>query len=289
MYECRIAEKLVELRAAKGVTQGDVAKHLAVSNKTVSKWENGISMPDLPMLVGLSQYFGITADALLGLTEGQERAPSTEEEIATLFRGLDRRKSVLKAFETVRALVPAMYERSSKYHDDASDKESVVPSGASYGCRSSISLHEFFEFAASSKDVNVAVMLLRNEANFAWMKDADKQKEIVKIFRFLSSEDVLSVLYFVHSTNCSESFTADYVASNTGLSEERVAQILDTFCSVGACHWLTAHLAEGEVRVYESRGDGILLSLITLAFEIMCGKKSYDYCFNGRCKMIGGK
>jgi len=43
------------------------------------------------------------------------------------------------------------------------------------------------------------------------------------------------------------------------------------------------------VRVYECFGDGILLSLITLAFERMCGKKSYDYNFNGRCKMIGGK
>jgi hypothetical protein len=132
-------------------------------------------------------------------------------------------------------------------------------------------------------------MMLRNKADFAWMNDPSKQAEIVKIFKFLSSEDALSVLYYVHSPNCSESFTADYIAKNTGVKEERVSEILDEFCSVGACHWVTAHLAEGDVRVYECHGDGLVLSLISLAFERMCGRESYEYNFNGRCKMIGGK
>ena len=287
MYECKIAEKLVELRTSKGVTQEDVAQSLSISNKTVSKWENGASTPDLSMLVELSKYYGVTTDTLLGLSEDKKQ--STTEEIRSLFEGLDRRESVLKAFETVKALVPAMYGTVSKYNDDVYDRENVFPSEISHFYRSNISLHEFFEFVASSENVNVAVMMLRNKANFAWMNDPTKQKEIVKIFKFLSNEDTLAVLYYVHSTNCSESFTADYVARNTGLKEERITEILDEFCSVGACHWVTAHLSEGEIRVYECHGDGIILSLICLAFEIMCGRQSYDYCFNGRCKMIGGK
>ena len=289
MYECKIAEKLVELRTSKGVTQEDVAQSLSISNKTVSKWENGASTPDLPMVVELAKYYGVTTDTLLGLSEDKKK--STAEEIRSLFEGLDRRESVLKAFETIRSLVPTIYGTVSKYYDDAYDydKENVFPTGTSHGNRSAISLHEFFEFTASSENVNLAVMMLRNKANFAWMNDTNKQKEIVKIFKFLSNEDALSILYFVHSTICSESFTADYVAGNTGLKKERVTEILDEFCSVGACHWVTAHLIEGEVRVYECQGDGIVLSLIAIAFEIMCGRQSYDYNFNGRCKMIGGK
>ena len=287
MYQCKIAEKLVELRTSKGVTQEDVAQSLSVSNKTVSKWENGASTPDLSMVVELAKYYGITTDTLLGLFEDKKQ--STEEEIRSLFEGLDRRESVLKAFETIRSLIPTMYGTVSKYYDDAYDKENVFPTGTSHGYRSAISLHEFFEFTASSENVNVAVMMLRNKANFAWMNDNDNQKRIVKMFKFLSKEDALSVLYFVHSTNCSESFTADYISKNTGIKEERVSEILDEFCSVGACHWVTAHLTEGEVRVYECYGDGIVLSLIAIAFERMCGRESYDYNFNGRCKMIGGK
>ena len=287
MYECKIAEKLVELRTSKGVTQEDVAQNLSISNKTVSKWENGASMPDLPMVVELAKYYGVTTDTLLGLSEDKKQ--STAEEIRSLFEGLDRRESVLKAFEAVKAVIPAMYGTVSKYNDDVYDKENVFPSEISHFYRSNISLHEFFEFVACSENVNVAVMMLRNKANFAWMNDPSKQKEIVKIFKFLSNEDTLAVLYYVHSTNCSESFTADYVARNTGLKEERVTEILDEFCSVGDCSWVTAHLTEGEVRVYECFGDGIVLSLIAIAFERMCGRQSYEYNFNGRCKMIGGK
>ena len=287
MYECKISEKLVELRTSKGVTQEDVAQSLSISNKTVSKWENGASTPDLPMVIELAKYYGVTTDTLLGLSEDKKQ--STMEEIRSLFEGLDRRESVLKAFEAVKALIPAMYGTVSQYSDNVYDRENVFPSEISHSYRSNISLHEFFEFVASSENVNVAVMMLRNKADFAWMNDLNKQKEIVKIFKFLSNEDALSVLYYVHSTACSESFTVDYIAKNTGVKEERVSEILDEFCSVGDCHWVTAHLSEGEVRVYECFGDGLVLSLISLAFERMCGRQSYEYSFNGSCKMIGGK
>ena len=132
-------------------------------------------------------------------------------------------------------------------------------------------------------------MLLKNKSNFAWMNNSSKQKEIVKLFKFLSNEDALSVLYFIHSTACSGSFTADYIAKNTGITEERISNILEEFCSVSECFGVTAHLAEGEVRVYAFQGDGIVLSLISLAYEKMCGKQSYNYHFYKSCKMIGGK
>ena len=69
MYECKIAEKLVELRTSKGVTQEEMAKSLSVYNKTISKWENGVSTPDIPMVVELAKYYGVTSDTLLGLSE----------------------------------------------------------------------------------------------------------------------------------------------------------------------------------------------------------------------------
>ncbi len=287
MYECKITENLVKLRIAKGVTQEDVAQSLSVSNKTVSKWENGVSMPDLPMLIELSKYYGTTTDALLGLAEKKEQ--STKEEVCSAFEGLGRKECVLKAFETVRSIIPATFDAVSACEDSVLDGVDVLPEESSRWYRSEISTHEFFDFVAASNDVNVAVMLLRNKANFAWMNDSDKQKKIIKFFCFLSHEDTLSVLWFIHSTACSENFTADYVSKNTVVSEKRVSEILDEFCTVGACHWETAHLREGEVRVYECFGDGVVMSVVTLAYERMCGRQAYDYNFNGRCKMIGGK
>lgn len=284
MYECKIAEKLVELRIEKGVTQDDVAHSLSVSNKTISKWETGASEPDLTMLIGLATYYGVSTDALLGMAE--EKGQSVRETVCAEFQGVDRKDAVLKAFELVKSIIPATYETISACQDDVNDNFDVFPKEVSHFYRSQIAAHEFFEFVASSEDVNVAVMLLRNKSNFSWLKDAQKQQKIVRFFRFLSHEDTLSVLYFIHSTACSESFTADYVSKNTGVAQERVSTILDEFCHIGECRWVTAHLEEGEVTVYECFGDGIVMSAVTLAYERMCGRQSYDYNFNGRCKMI---
>ncbi len=286
-----IAEKLAELRIAKGVTQEDVAQSLSVSNKTISKWENGTSVPDLTMLAELSRYYGVTADSLLGLSG--EKKQSTREEIISLLSGLTCRESVTKAFEAARSVAAAVSgaisgeDISCDAADDSMD--SICPSGMSGACRNMISHRSFFQFDASSENVNIAVMMLGNKANFAWMKDPDKQKQIVRLFRFLSNEDVISVMYFIHSTSCSDSFTAEYITRNTGVSEERAAEILDEFCAVGDCRWVMAHLTEGEAKVYECSGDGMILSLIALAFEWMCGTKAYDYCYREKCKMIGGE
>ena len=71
MQEYSIAKKLVELRTKAGVTQEQVAKALSISNKTVSKWENGTSSPDLSMVVALARYYDVSTDVLLGLTESE--------------------------------------------------------------------------------------------------------------------------------------------------------------------------------------------------------------------------
>ena len=129
MSECKIAEKLVELRTAKGVTQEDVAQNLSISNKTISKWENGASMPDLPMLIELSKYYGVTTDALLGLSNDKKQ--STKEEVCTMFDGLDHKESVLKAFEIERLLVPALFRKVSEKDADLYKKEELFPTDTS--------------------------------------------------------------------------------------------------------------------------------------------------------------
>lgn len=86
MNTCNITTKLYELRIAKGVTQGEVASALSVSNKTISKWENGTSSPDLSMLVSLAKYYDVSTDTLLGLEDkrkGTKQVIADESEVLT--------------------------------------------------------------------------------------------------------------------------------------------------------------------------------------------------------------
>lgn len=53
------------LRKEKSMTQKDLAARLLVSDKAVSKWETGSNMPDITLLVPLSEVLGVTVTELL--------------------------------------------------------------------------------------------------------------------------------------------------------------------------------------------------------------------------------
>ncbi|MGN0352467.1 MAG: helix-turn-helix domain-containing protein [Roseburia sp.] len=66
MNSLRISENIMRLRKQKGMTQDELAAFLGVTKASVSKWENGQSMPDIMLLPEIATYFDVTVDALLG-------------------------------------------------------------------------------------------------------------------------------------------------------------------------------------------------------------------------------
>lgn len=55
-----------EYRLKKGYTQEQLAYELGVSSQTVSRWENGMTYPDIVMLPIIAELFGTSIDNLLG-------------------------------------------------------------------------------------------------------------------------------------------------------------------------------------------------------------------------------
>ena len=56
---------LARLRKEKGLTQKELAQQLYVSDKAVSKWERGLSLPDISLLTPLAEILGVTVTELL--------------------------------------------------------------------------------------------------------------------------------------------------------------------------------------------------------------------------------
>lgn len=76
------AENLMELRKQHGLSQEALGDIVDVSRQTVSKWELGLTTPELDKLVGLAEYFDITLDALVGRNwERPEPAPTPAPQI----------------------------------------------------------------------------------------------------------------------------------------------------------------------------------------------------------------
>ena len=65
-----LGKRLKQSRTNKGFSQTNVADYLNISRQSISKWENGNSLPDLANLVRLSNYYEVSIDELL--KENQE-------------------------------------------------------------------------------------------------------------------------------------------------------------------------------------------------------------------------
>ena len=75
-----IGSKIRELRIAENLTQENLAAELNVSFQSISRWENGISTPDISLLPVIARFFGVSADYLLGMQDDENEASKHELE-----------------------------------------------------------------------------------------------------------------------------------------------------------------------------------------------------------------
>ena len=59
MDRIKIGRFIAEQRKRKGLTQAQLAEMLDVSNKTISRWERGINLPDYDQVLTLSNLFEV--------------------------------------------------------------------------------------------------------------------------------------------------------------------------------------------------------------------------------------
>ncbi len=61
----KVGNLIYQIRKEKGYTQNQIALALNISNKTVSKWENGLGCPDVSVLNDLSAILGVDLEQIL--------------------------------------------------------------------------------------------------------------------------------------------------------------------------------------------------------------------------------
>ena len=74
----KIGKMLQTLRKEKGMTQEQLAEKLGVARRTVSRWETGSNMPDLNMLIELSDFYAIDLREILS---GERKSEQMNEEM----------------------------------------------------------------------------------------------------------------------------------------------------------------------------------------------------------------
>ena len=93
-------ENIKALRKAKGLSQQELAVKLNVVRQTISKWEQGLSVPDSDLLIALSKALEAPVSTLLGETVAEPEADQVKalsEKLEVLNLQFARRKALRRA------------------------------------------------------------------------------------------------------------------------------------------------------------------------------------------------
>ncbi len=96
-----------DARTQKGYTQAELGTLLGVSNKAVSRWENGDSFPDIGVLESLAEILGLGIQDLVVGEHGEDAGNEAVKEVARLaiFQSRDRRRRLIFAVIDIAVLL----------------------------------------------------------------------------------------------------------------------------------------------------------------------------------------
>ena len=78
MDQMKIGAFLKKLRKEKNLTQEQLAEQFNVSGRTVSRWETGINMPDISILVNLAEFYNVGIPEII---DGERKGEKMNEEV----------------------------------------------------------------------------------------------------------------------------------------------------------------------------------------------------------------
>ncbi len=102
MNQQKVGFFLKELRSEKSVTQAELAEMLGVSNRSISRWENGITMPDFDLLIELAKYYDVEVGEIL---DGGRRTNHMDTKTEELMLKIADYNNVEKEFFSKRMCV----------------------------------------------------------------------------------------------------------------------------------------------------------------------------------------
>lgn len=99
----KMGKFICDMRKSQKLTQKDLAEKLKITDKAVSKWERGISCPDISLLVPLAQALGVTTSELLNGERGVQ--PEKTKDAIVEETLLYSSKSTTQKLERVKNIV----------------------------------------------------------------------------------------------------------------------------------------------------------------------------------------
>lgn len=109
------SERLRDLRNEKGISQKELAAALFVSQQTVAKWETDRSTPNPDMVSQIAQYFDVSSDYLIGMSDSKSNTINTPTDDDIKFALFGGEKGISdEAYEDVKRFAAFIKDKYKK-------------------------------------------------------------------------------------------------------------------------------------------------------------------------------
>ena len=176
----RIAENIKNLRKAHSLTQEQMAEALGVTVGAVYKWEAGLSMPEIKLIMEIADFFEISVDTLLGYEQQNGNVENRIQRIKQCIVEKDFEQAVSEAEKALKKYpnnFNVIYAGAMMYMLKFSEEK----------CEEAmIKSNQLFEKAISllyqntEKSVNETTILNHMASNYLAAGDTEKGLEILK-------------------------------------------------------------------------------------------------------------
>ncbi len=109
-----VGERITELRKQRNMSQGQLANAMEVSRQAVSKWENGLAIPDTQKMIKLAEVLDTEVEFLATGRKGVAPSPSVQTQPKVIEKIVEVEKIVPQVVEKiveVEKLVPQVVEK----------------------------------------------------------------------------------------------------------------------------------------------------------------------------------
>ena len=115
MDNLKFGSFIKELRKEKNMTQKELADKIGLTDKAISKWERGLSFPDITMLSSLAEVFDVDVSEILNGERGKEKVSKEdiekkiEEAVEKVTLKKEKRERKIKIFKRTIGIISCVF------------------------------------------------------------------------------------------------------------------------------------------------------------------------------------
>lgn len=246
-------ERLSAIRKKQGLTQEQLAKKMNVSPQAVSKWEKS-SYPDGELLPLLAVTLGVSLDVLFGIKD--------EEPTVNLLQSVTDEVKQTPAEKRCDLVMNISYAALCAYNDCTSDS-TCIPSNLISETYAELKTDSELSLARLNEDLQYFCFIKIPENGINSYVDINKR--IISLFRLLSDEDALKIIFHLESGKRNYLMTKESISRKLGISLKKVSEIIDKLDRMGAVWELTAEVDGKPQSIYGYVHSIPLIMILVLA------------------------